>query len=184
MSRESPKRTPAKKKARELAKLLRAERPDYAYLKEEFRYLRTELEVTVPGPSRHLPWVPTEEQVRAFYEAVWRTRRTANLVLIKTFLYTGVRVSELVMIRLADVDLDACQITVNLRIGWCPSRWASVRRWPCTFGSGSSREEATCSSRRGSAATATRGFGGCWNATPLWRGWSAPFHRTSCAISC
>lgn len=111
------RRTGAKKKARELAKLLRAERPDYAYLKEVFRHLRTELEVEVPGPSRRLPWVPTEQQVRAFYEAVWRTRRTADLVLIKTFLYTGVRVSELVMMRLADVDLDACQIRVNLGKG-------------------------------------------------------------------
>jgi len=117
MSGESPKRTPAKKKARELARLLRVERPDYAYLKDVFRHLRIELEVEVPGPSRRLPWVPTEEQVRAFYEAVWRTRRTADLVLIKTFLYTGVRVSELVMIRLADVDLDACQIRVNLGKG-------------------------------------------------------------------
>ncbi|WP_027460287.1 tyrosine-type recombinase/integrase [Deinococcus murrayi] len=111
------RRTGAKKKAREVAKLLRAERPDYAYLKEVFRHLRAELEVEVPGPSRRLPWVPTEEQVRAFYEAVWRTRRTADLVLIKTFLYTGVRVSELVMMRLADVDLDACQIRVNLGKG-------------------------------------------------------------------
>lgn len=117
MSAEGPKRTSAKKKAREIARLLRTERPDYAYLKDVFRHLRAELEVEVPGPSRRLPWVPTEEQVRAFYEAVWRTRRTADLVLIKTFLYTGVRVSELVMIRLADVDLDACQIRVNLGKG-------------------------------------------------------------------
>lgn len=117
MSETGAKRTSAKKKAREIARLLRPERPDYAYLKDVFRHLRAELEVSVPGPSRRLPWVPTEEQVRAFYEAVWRTRRTADLVLIKTFLYTGVRVSELVVIRLADVDLDACQIRVNLGKG-------------------------------------------------------------------
>jgi integrase/recombinase XerD len=34
-------------------------------------------------------------------------------VLIKTLLYTGVRVSELVAIRLDDVDFDRCQIRVN-----------------------------------------------------------------------
>lgn len=112
-----PKRTSARRKARELAKYLRSERPDYAYLKDIFRYLRVELEVEVPSTSRRLPWVPTEEQVRALYEAVWRTRRTADLVLIKTFLYTGVRVSELVAIMLTDVDLDACQIRVNLGKG-------------------------------------------------------------------
>ena len=68
------RRTGAKKKARELAKLLRAERPDYAYLKEVFRHLRTELEVEVPGPSRRLPWVPTEQQGRAFW--TWTPARS------------------------------------------------------------------------------------------------------------
>lgn len=111
------RRTSPKKKARELAKLLRGERPDYAYLKEVFRHLRAELEVTVPGPSKRLPWVPSEAQVRALYEAVWRTRRTADLVLIKTFLYTGLRVSELVAVKLSEVDVDACQIRVNLGKG-------------------------------------------------------------------
>jgi hypothetical protein len=38
-------RTPAKKKAHELAKYLRGEHPDYTYLKSVFRYLRTELEI-------------------------------------------------------------------------------------------------------------------------------------------
>ena len=36
-------RTPARKKARELAKYLRAEQPDYAYLKSVFYHLRREL---------------------------------------------------------------------------------------------------------------------------------------------
>jgi integrase/recombinase XerD len=34
-------------------------------------------------------------------------------VLIKTLLYTGVRVAELVAIRLGDVDLDACRIRIT-----------------------------------------------------------------------
>lgn len=42
------KRVSAKKKARELAKYLRAERPDYAYLKRLFQHLRNELEIEVP----------------------------------------------------------------------------------------------------------------------------------------
>jgi len=43
-------RTPAKKKARELVKYLRKEHPDYAYLKEVFRQLQVELEITIAGP--------------------------------------------------------------------------------------------------------------------------------------
>jgi hypothetical protein len=41
------KRTPARVKACQLAKYLRAERPDYIYLKEVFRHLRAELGVEV-----------------------------------------------------------------------------------------------------------------------------------------
>ena len=48
-------RTPARKKAKQLAKLLRAERPDYEYLKAVFRHLRDELEVSVPRASKSFP---------------------------------------------------------------------------------------------------------------------------------
>ena len=46
-----PQRTPARRKARQLATYLRAERPDYAYLKDAFRHLREE-----PGVEVSLSW--------------------------------------------------------------------------------------------------------------------------------
>jgi integrase/recombinase XerD len=106
-------RTPPKKKARELAKYLRAERPDSPYLKSVFRALRAELEVEIPKAEHRLPEVPTEEELRQFYQVVWQTRNFADMVLIKTLFYTGVRVSELVSIRLADVDVERCQIRIT-----------------------------------------------------------------------
>ncbi len=107
------KRTPPKAKARQLATYLRSERPDYDYMKQVFRHLRTELGVEIPRAPKRLPYVPTEEEIRRYYEAVWQARRSGDVVLIKTLLYTGVRVSELVHIRLEDVDLDACRIRIN-----------------------------------------------------------------------
>jgi integrase/recombinase XerD len=110
---QGPARTPARRKARQLAKYLRAERPDYAYLKEVFRHLRDELGVEVTQTPKKLPYVPTEAEIRAFYDAVWKARRAGDVVLIKTLLYTGVRVAELVRIRLTDVDLDGCRIRIT-----------------------------------------------------------------------
>jgi integrase/recombinase XerD len=106
-------RTPAKKKARELATHLRSERPDYAYLKQVFSCLRTELGIPIPRAPKRLPAIPTEEELRRYYDVVWKARRTGDIVLIKTLLYTGARVSELIHIQLADVDLDRCQIRIN-----------------------------------------------------------------------
>jgi integrase/recombinase XerD len=106
-------RTPARVKAKELAKFLRGERPDYAYLKSVFRELRKELEILIPKAKKSLPDVPTEEEMRAFYQQVWRAKKFSDMVLIKTLFYTGVRVSELVTIRLQEVDLERCQIRIQ-----------------------------------------------------------------------
>jgi integrase/recombinase XerD len=106
-------RTPAKHKARQLARHLRAERPDYGYLKEVFRHLRAELAIEVTRQPKKLPYVPTEAEIRRYYDTVWTARRTADIVLIKTLLYTGVWVAELVRIRRDDVDLDACRIRIT-----------------------------------------------------------------------
>jgi integrase/recombinase XerD len=107
------RRTPARQKARQLARHLRAERPDYAYLKDVFRHLRAELGIDVQRTPKKLPYVPTEDELRRWYETVWQTRRGPDIVLIKTLLYTGARVSELVAMRLDDVDLDTCRIRIE-----------------------------------------------------------------------
>ena len=59
------RRTPAKRKARQLAKHFRGERPDYAYLKEVFRQLRAELGVEVTTTPKTLPYVPSEDESAA-----------------------------------------------------------------------------------------------------------------------
>jgi integrase/recombinase XerD len=106
-------RTPPKKKAQQLAKYLRSERPDYNYLKKIFYHLRNELEIKVPTKTKKLPTVPSSEEIQRLYEVVWKSKRFGDMVIIKTFLYTGVRVSELANIRLLDVDFELCQIRIN-----------------------------------------------------------------------
>jgi integrase/recombinase XerD len=106
-------RTPAKQKAKQLAKSLRQENPDYDYLREIFRHLRKELNIEVVHKDKKLPYVPTEEEICKYYEAVWKSRNMQHVILMKTLLYTGVRVSELVHIKLTDIDFDRCQIRIT-----------------------------------------------------------------------
>ena len=63
--------------------------------------------------DKKLPYVPTEEEVCKFYDLAWKSRNMKHVLIIKTLLYTGVRVSEFVHIKISDVDLDKCQIRIN-----------------------------------------------------------------------
>ncbi len=102
-----------KQKAKQIARLLRSERPDYFYLKELFRQLRTELKVKVQQKPKKLPYVPSEEEIENYYEAVWNSQNVSHMVLIKLLLYTGIRVGELVKVKIEDVNLRQCQIRIN-----------------------------------------------------------------------
>ena len=107
-------RTSASKKAIELAKYLRKENPDYMYLKEVFRHLRKELEIKVvvqPKTKREV-YIPTEDEIKKYYQAVWESQDMQNMVIVKTLLYTGIRVGELIRIKLDEVDLSNGQITI------------------------------------------------------------------------
>jgi hypothetical protein len=53
------------------------------------RRLREQLDVGVTRTPMKLPYGPTEAEVSAFYDAVWKARRARDIVLIKTLLYTG-----------------------------------------------------------------------------------------------
>ena len=107
-------RTPVKEKAKQLIKLRRQENPDYNYLREVFRQIRKELDVQVnTGTTKKLPQVPTEEEIAKYYDVVWKARNMQHVVMIKTLLYTGVRVTELIHIKLSDIDFDRCQMRIN-----------------------------------------------------------------------
>lgn len=106
-------RTPVREKAKQFAKQLIKENPDYNYLRELFRHIRFELEITPDKQPKRLPYVPTEEEIKKYYTVVWQSRNMQNVTLIKTLLYTGMRVSELVRTLISDVDFDRCQIRIN-----------------------------------------------------------------------
>lgn len=106
-------RTPVREKAKQFAKMLAKENPDYNYLRELFRHIRRELEVSHDQKLKRLPYVPTEEEIKKYYTVVWQSRNMQNVIITKTLLYTGVRVAELVRILISDIDFDRCQIRIN-----------------------------------------------------------------------
>ncbi len=106
------KRTGPHKKALQLAKFLRQEHPDYSYLKAVFSELRKVLDVPVTKVPQKLPYVPTESDLKKYYEAVWTTQNMQDMLIIKTLLYTGIRVSELIRLKIQEVDLNACQLKI------------------------------------------------------------------------
>lgn len=102
----------ARKAAKKMASYLREQRPDYQYLIDVFKWLRQELNITPQRKPKKLPRVPTDMEVNRLYEVVWHTQDSKHLILFKIMLYTGVRVSELVNIKLIDIDLKGCQIRI------------------------------------------------------------------------
>lgn len=110
-------RTPTKEIVKQIAKILRDERPDYIYLRDLFKKIRDEFKIEVETQNKRLPYVPTEEELKRYYEVVWQAREMKHMVMIKILMYTGVRVNELVNIKLQDIDFDNCQVRINLGKG-------------------------------------------------------------------
>ncbi len=67
------KRMSAMKKAKQIAKYFRQERADYQYTKDVFRKLRCVLEIEVTKKTKKLPYVPTEDEIKKYYEQDFRT---------------------------------------------------------------------------------------------------------------
>ena len=111
------KRTSPHKKALQIAKHFRSEHPDYSYLRTVFQHLRQVLNVSVTTAPKKLPYVPTESELKKYYEAIWTGQNMQDMIIVKTLLYTGIRVSELIRLKIHNVDFDRCQIKIVLGKG-------------------------------------------------------------------
>ncbi|WP_233882779.1 tyrosine-type recombinase/integrase [Brevibacillus laterosporus] len=57
--------------------------------------------------------MPTEEELKRYYEVVWKSKNFQDMMIVKTLMYTGIRVSELINIRLMDIDFHYRQVRIN-----------------------------------------------------------------------
>jgi len=107
------KRDPISKKAKQIVKLLRSEHPDYHYMRTLFGLVRKELDVVVLRKAQKLPHVPSDDEVKRLYETIWNSKNMQNVIIVKTLVYTGVRVSELIKIKISDLNFESCQINIQ-----------------------------------------------------------------------
>ena len=101
----------AQQKAKEIAQDLKKETP--GYLRLVLKLLKKELKILPMQSSK--PYIPTDEEIKNYYDEVWKSKNMNHVVLIKTFIYTGIKVTELLFIKLDDIDFDQCQIKIEGR---------------------------------------------------------------------
>lgn len=107
-------RIPPKEMADQVARLLRKQHPDPGYVKKIFQHIREELGLKGgKAGTKHLPELLTNDELKRFYDAVWKGFNRTHVVMLKLLLFTGIRNAELSDITLADVDLDQAKIRIN-----------------------------------------------------------------------
>jgi integrase/recombinase XerD len=104
---------PKAKLVRAIASLIRSHRLDYGQFESVCKAARKETGLRRPSRGRRLPRVLPQSSLRAFYEAVDRAGDLKHQIMLGLLFYTAVRVSELVSIQVADVDLDARKIFIE-----------------------------------------------------------------------
>ena len=76
-------RIPPKEMAEKVARQLRPQHPDYQYLKHVFHHVRAILDVTPASVEKRLPELLTDQELTAFYDAVFRAYNRKHAVMIK-----------------------------------------------------------------------------------------------------
>jgi len=97
----------------QIARIVRRAGLDYAGWRYVAKQVRKECDLRPAKKGRRLPRILTADDFRRFYEAVDQADDVQHALMLRLLFYTGVRVSELCNIRVADVDLESCKIRVN-----------------------------------------------------------------------
>lgn len=96
-----------------IARLVRQEGLDYDGWRYVSKRVRKVCDLRPERKGRRLPRVLTTEEFRRFYAVVDRAEDVQHALMMRLLFYSGVRVSELCGMLVADVDLDACKIRIN-----------------------------------------------------------------------
>jgi len=97
----------------QIARIVRREGLDYEAWRYIVKQVRKECDLRPAKKGRRLPRILTTEDFRHFYEIVDQAEDVQHALLLRLLFFTGVRVSELCGMQVADVDLESCKIRIN-----------------------------------------------------------------------
>jgi integrase len=112
-SQKASAKSPRAQLVARIARLVRQAGLGYDDWRYVARRVRQKCELRPAAKAKKLPRVLTAEQFRAFYEVVDQANDVQHALMLRLLFYTGVRVSELCRIEVADVDLETCKVFVN-----------------------------------------------------------------------
>ena len=94
-------------------RLARRERLGYAEFLYVCQQARRKLGLHKPTKERKLPKLLREADLKRFFRVIQDCGDVQHEIMLKLLFYTAVRVSELVHIRVSDVDLDSCRVFIG-----------------------------------------------------------------------
>jgi integrase/recombinase XerD len=97
----------------QIVRLARKERLDYADFLYVCQQARRKLGLRKPRKERKLPQLLPEADFQRFFRVLQECGDLQHEIMLKLLFYTAVRVSELVRIRVEDVDTQQCKIFIN-----------------------------------------------------------------------
>jgi integrase/recombinase XerD len=97
----------------QIARIVRKAGLDYDGWRYVAKQVRKTCDLKPAKKGKKLPKVLTADDFRKFYAAVDKADDVQHALMLRLLFYTGVRVSEMCNVMVADVDLDACKIRVN-----------------------------------------------------------------------
>jgi len=97
----------------QIARIVRKHGLDYEGWRYIAKRVRQKCELRPTKRAKKLPRVLTADDFRRFYKVVDQADDVQHSLMLRLLFYTGVRVSELCNMQVADVDLEACKIRIN-----------------------------------------------------------------------
>lgn len=97
----------------QIARLVRKHGLDYEGWRYVSKRVRQACDLKPRKKGRKLPKVLTSEEFRRFYRIVDQAEDVQHSLMLRLLFFTGVRVSELCSIQVADVDLENNKIRIN-----------------------------------------------------------------------